>query len=207
MNKTLIGTISFALGISIGAFAAWKLTKTKYEQIAYQEIKDAKEFYKEFYEKKAEQTNTEDVEDELPPLTEDDIIVYEDEEPENEKGRYIDILNENGYRDYSIDTHAKISNIPPPKVAQNRPYVISEDELGECGYEIEYLTYYADEVLTYDDDDIIYEIDLVIGEESLLHFGEEKKDLLHVRNPELQKDYEICLDPRSYSLLVDTGGV
>ena len=80
------------------------------------------------------------------------------------------------------------------------PYVIPPEEFGEIEeYDTESLTYYQDGVLTDQDDSIIDNIDELIGEDSLTHFGEFEDDSVFVRNDKLRCDYEILRDLRNYS--------
>ena len=80
------------------------------------------------------------------------------------------------------------------------PYVISPDEFGnEFDYEEVSLTYYADGVLTDDQDNIIEDVEGLVGLDSLNHFGEYEDDSVFVRNDALQTDYEILADLRNYS--------
>ena len=84
----------------------------------------------------------------------------------------------------------------------SKPYVISPDEFGANEkYECLTLTYYADGVLTDDADDIIYNVEAVIGTEALNSFGvyENDDDSVYVRNEARKCDYEILRDPREYS--------
>ena len=71
------------------------------------------------------------------------------------------------------------------------------------GYENICLTYYSDKVLADEFDEIIYDIDGTIGEESLNHFGEEELNYLFVRNDNLKCDYEVVLDPSTYTDVVN----
>ena len=83
-----------------------------------------------------------------------------------------------------------------------KPYVISPDEFGEMedeDYDKVSFTYYADGVLADEYDEIVENIDEIIGEESLTHFGEYEDDSVFVRNDKLKCDYEILLDQRNYS--------
>ena len=81
----------------------------------------------------------------------------------------------------------------------DRPYVISPDEFGELDdYDLISLTYYADEVLADDIDEIVEDVDDVVGLDSLTHFGEYEPDSVFVRNDRLKADYEILLDERTY---------
>ena len=77
--------------------------------------------------------------------------------------------------------------------------MISPDEFGEFeDYRTINLSYYADEVLADEDDNIIEDIEGTVGEESLSHFGEYDDDAVHVRNDRIKCDYEILLDERFY---------
>ncbi len=99
------------------------------------------------------------------------------------------IVNKEGY-----------SSSEPIAVADKRPYVISPDDFGSVdGYEQISLTYYADGVLTDEDDAVIDNVDEVVGEDSLTSFGAFEDDSVFVRNDILKADYEILLDERKFS--------
>ena len=107
-------------------------------------------------------------------------------------------LQENGYTNYSDSENKETVHKEDDSV--QKPYVISPDEFGEfAGYDTVSLTYYADRVLADDNDDVIEEVDDVVGTESLSHFGEYEDDSVFVRNDRLKCDYEILLDQRKFS--------
>ena len=82
--------------------------------------------------------------------------------------------------------------------------VVSPDEFGEIDeYEKISLTYYIDGSLADDNDELIEDVDGTIGFESLNHFGEYEDDSVFVRNDRLKCDYEILLDQRNYSDVVN----
>lgn len=81
------------------------------------------------------------------------------------------------------------------------PYVISPEEFGEYGYETVSLTYYADGVLTDDNDEPIDDINEIIGIESLNHFGEYEDDIVYVRNDARKSDYEVLKDLNNYAYI------
>ena len=86
-----------------------------------------------------------------------------------------------------------------------KPYVISPEEFGEFEeYEKISLTYYADKVLADENDEEVDDVDEIVGEESLNHFGEYEDDSVFVRNDRLKCDYEILLDQRNYSDVAKT---
>jgi hypothetical protein len=61
------------------------------------------------------------------------------------------------------------------------------------------LTYYSDGVLTDENDEVLEDVEDIIGIDSLNHFGEYEEDSVYVRNDEKLCDYEILLDNRNYS--------
>jgi hypothetical protein len=86
---------------------------------------------------------------------------------------------------------------------ENAPYVISPDEFAERkDYDTVSLTYYKDKVLTYENDEIVKDVDGLIGRDSLNHFGEYEDDSVFVRDDELKRDYEILLDQRNFTDVV-----
>lgn len=83
---------------------------------------------------------------------------------------------------------------------REKPYVIAPEEFGEMDdYETVSLTYYSDGVLTDDFDNEIEDVEGMVGEDSLDHFGEYEDDSVFVRNDRYKTDYEILLDLRKYS--------
>ena len=177
MNK-LKALFIFAAGAAVGSAVTWKLLKTKYEQIAQEEIDSVKEA---FFGSLDSCENVEDDEDST-----------DEEEPEPETTmKYAAILQREQYTEVSED--------PDEVVTVDDPYVISPDEFGEKGYEEISLTYYSDGVLADENDDIVEDVDKYVGYESLSHFGEYEDDSVFVRNDRLEVDYEILLDLRKYS--------
>lgn len=174
----------FAAGAAVGSYITWKLLKDKYERIAQDEIDSVKEVF-------AKKENSDDSE---PILAE--------ESGHNDKPSIIEYaakLHENGYTNYS-DSENKETVHKEDGETVEKPYVISPDEFGEFGeYETISLTYYEDQVLADDNDDIIKNVDDVVGTESLTHFGEYEDDSVFVRNDRLKCDYEILLDQRKFS--------
>ena len=78
--------------------------------------------------------------------------------------------------------------------------MISPEEFGEFEeYEKISLTYYADQVLTDENDEEVDNVEECVGVESLNHFGDYEDDSVFVRNDRLKCDYEILLDQRNYT--------
>lgn len=78
-------------------------------------------------------------------------------------------------------------------------HVISPDEYGELDYEQISLNYWADEVLTDENDEVINNPVEILGDKALDSFGEYEDDAVYVRNDEFRADYEVLLDKRTFS--------
>lgn len=169
MNKELVtNAFIFAVGAAIGSAVTWRLLKTKYEQLAKEEIESVKEVYSTRY--------CNDQYDEYEEIVDDDDVKD-----------LADIISKNGYSEES-----EVNEL------MNKPYVISPDEYDENDYETETLYYYPDGVLTDVYDNIITDVDDIVGSESLTRFGEFEDDSVFVRNDDLETDYEILLQADNY---------
>lgn len=198
MNSKLLSFLAFVMGASVGSLVTWKCVEKKYKQIAQEEIDSVKETYakmrKDDFE--AKQADLEAMKAKLHPVEPEQVKTPE-VQPEEVKA-YEDIVARHNYTSYSNDINEKGGD-----VMVDRPYIISPDEFGDYpDYETISLTYYNDKVLTDEYDEIVDDIDDLIGEDSLNHFGEYEDDSVFVRNDALKADYEILLDPANYSDIV-----
>ena len=205
MNSTLKGVLIFVLGAAAGSLATWKLIEKKYKDIAQEEIDSVKDTFS-----KMKKNEYPDKLEDYPDFEEfDDSDDSYDEEPKSEQKidrnnkpdivEYAKILSETGYTNYAERQDKKEKKGVEP-VEDERPYVISPDEFGEKdGYENVTLTYYADGVLTDYFDNVISNIDEVVGFDSLDHFGEYEDDAVFVRNEKMETDYEILRDLRDFN--------
>lgn len=207
MNSTLKGVLIFVLGAAAGSLATWKLIEKKYKDIAQEEIDSVKDTFSkmkknEYPDKLEDYPDFEEFDD-----SDDSDDVEEEPKPEQKIDRnnkpdiveYAKILSETGYTNYAERQDKKEKKGVEP-VEDERPYVISPDEFGEKdGYENVTLTYYADGVLTDYFDNVISNIDEVVGFDSLDHFGEYEDDVVFVRNEKMETDYEILRDLRDFN--------
>lgn len=172
-NKNLIFSIFvFTAGAAVGSAVTWKLVKTKYEQIAQEEIDSVKEVFA-----KRAATMKPSLEEYKAKL---DDLKYEMEQEESENTEKEDTE--------SMD-----------KKTSSAAYVISPEEFGDCGYDTISLTYFADGVVADDFDEPIEDVEDLIGPDALDSFGEFEDDSVFVRNDEKQCDYEILLDVRNHA--------
>ena len=189
MNKSIIGVVSFIFGAAVGSFITQELVKKKYERIAQEEIESVKELYKA-------KENTSGIRQ---------GIIEGTNNPNKELKEKIQHVSDKIMNDYKrILKDQKYSNDTENDNSERsssvEPYVICPEEFGEVeDYDKVSFTYYADGVLADEYDEVVENVDEVIGEESLTHFGEYEDDSVFVRNDKLKCDYEILLDQRNYS--------
>jgi hypothetical protein len=170
--------------MATGAVAAWGMARKKYEQIAQEEIDSVKEQFsrRAVQDGRAEETAKEE---------DDGDKDSEPEEPHRkEHTAYQTMIERCGYANKECRKEEGVE----------RPYVIKPEEFGEFGeYETISLTYYADQILADDGDELVEDVEGTVGFESLGHFGEYEDDSVFVRNDRLKCDYEILLDSRNYA--------
>lgn len=176
MNTKLFGAFAFVLGATAGSIVTWKVLENKYDERLQEEIEDVKRAYSAKKDAAVEEPKEEKTED---PGTEE----------------YQKVLVEQGYvsKDNMTEIKGGVERV------SGRPYVIRPEEFGEEDYETVSLTYYDDGVLTDEYDEVVEDVDDMIGKDSLTHFGEYEDDSVFVRNDEREIDYEILKDMRKYS--------
>lgn len=180
MNRSVGYILTFTAGVAIGVAASYKALKTHFERITQEEIDS---FYETVKPEKTEEAEK--------------AIEIEKAESEHIK-KFIGIVNDMGYAGKEV-TEEEVADV-------TKPYVITDTEfaaLDETEYDIITLTYYADGILSDDKDDIIYDIDDIVGEDSLAHFDDANEhgksvDTIYVVNDELGTAYEILRDNREY---------
>lgn len=193
MSSKGMAFLAFIVGAGMGSVCTWKLLKRKYELIAQEEIDSVKAAYA-----------TREIGKGFVEGFRDGLKVAEDRTQKDEDDvdfkKYASIIQKEGYTDYSRSVEEKKG-----EAFVEKPYVISPEEFGEFEeYEKISLTYYADKVLADENDEEVDDVDEIVGEESLNHFGEYEDDSVFVRNDRLKCDYEILLDQRNYSDVAKT---
>ena len=183
----------FVAGVAVGSAATWHYVKQKYEQIAQEEIDSVKEVFS----KKEEVT--------VDSSSNDSRSMAEKAKDKPSIVEYAAKLHEEGYTNYSTNKTEEVKKEVIDKEMYNeKPYIITPDEFGDIdGYETISLSYYADKILADDNDEVVDDVEDVVGFESLNHFGEYEDDSVFVRNDRLRCDYEILLDKRRYADVID----
>lgn len=128
---------------------------------------------------------------------------YYDPEEDNSEVTQNQIIEENGYTQYS--SNIKTNEKREEEDEMDKPYIITPEEFSDSDYNTETLSYWADGVVTDIDDEPLTDdqIEDLIGEDSLSHFGEYEDDSVFVRNDRLRTDYEILADTRRYGDVYD----
>lgn len=183
MNKQLCFVFGCVCGVLTGAFATKKFFHDKFERMAQEEIDSVKESFSKLSEKYKQKKKTLNT-------------IYGQGSAPTEKP--------------DLDSYAaRIQELESQTIDighMDEPEVISPDEFGEDEeYEIISLTYYADGVLSDDDERKMGEADVEnsIGLDALNHFGEYEEDMVYVRNGRLKTYYEVCRDERSYEEVLE----
>lgn len=214
MKPLLIATValgSAAVGFGVGYKLAEKKLSAEFDERLERETEGMREFYQAA--KKPFATPQEAVAE---------LIKEEPVEPTaataNTKVAYHKIVKSEKYvpeedpeEEHAIEAEVfeggEIHAPPVPvNLFSNDPVIISQEEF--MGNETEYLqgvlTYYqVDGVLTDEREDVIEDVDATVGDKNLGSFGNPRNgssdpNVIHVRNPRLQMEFEVCLDQGSY---------
>ena len=198
MSRTSV-MAAFGLGAAIGSVATWFALKKKFEARSNEEIASAKEALTAKYAPKKEEKKDSDEENaaKAAELAKEKPSISD----------YAKKLSQEGYTNYSNSDVPVEEKQEEKKVKReySDPYVIPPEQFGEIEeYDRISLTYYADHILADDCDEIIENVEDVIGFESLNHFGEYEDDSVYVRNERLRVDYEVLLDLRTYTEVLES---
>jgi hypothetical protein len=205
MNNKLFNVILFTAGVAIGSAVTWKVVKTKYEQLAQEEIDSVKAEYVSLMKKmkdklQEEATYDNDDQNEVDDESEEDAEV---EDPRIVERRAIHTEYNrltSSYRSSEDKNDTEGGNgALDEDLYISGPYVITPDDF-RCsppGYNAQALDYFADGVLA-DSWGVELSIEDTIGEDALDHFGDDVDDIVYVRNDLKEVDYEVSRDPREY---------
>ena len=208
MNNKVFGAIIFTAGAIIGSLVTWKVIKTKYEDIAQEEIDSVKEEYTRLMVSMKKKLN--------------DSVTYKDDNNEDDRSEkdtdniddsimtnYNEIVK--SYRSSDEEEDDQNEKEGEEKEEDNdgvsymeAPYVISPDDFGSVpGYNVEPLDYFADGILA-DGWGVELDIAETIGEDVINYLGDYDDDVVYVRNEQTKLEYEVTRDPRTYAEAVRT---
>lgn len=180
MNKFLW----FIAGAAVGAVVSGYFLKAKYKAYADEEIEAVRDFYRE--EKESEQTYVEIASIYNGSSMSENVELYK---------KYAELEDDNMDKPGPMLSTQRI----------DRPYVISPDEYGEFDDYMQIsLTLTADNKLLDDQNNLVDDVDDIVGFDSLMRFGEYEDDSVHVRNDALRCDYEILKSEETYDEIVSS---
>jgi len=222
MTSNVKATLAFIVGVAVGVLAVDKVLKTKYENISREEIESVKS---RFESTRPEIVNycDEDVKmtQELYQSKKAASELREAADKAKEKpgiSQYAEQLRRNGYTNYATPVVPSTPVVEPPIEPDDddttqeetadlgAPYVIPPEDFGEFEeFEKISLIFWADRILTDDNNLPVEDVANSVGVESLSTFGEYEDDSVFVRNQRLRCDYEILLDQRRYEDVIRNG--
>lgn len=211
----IFGAVCGAVGGTAAYFIGNRILKTKYEKIAEEEIRQAKEYYKVLHKggnyetpedavaavgAKKEEVNVVEVE-----ASRAHNIYAGSEEEDEEEAEPEELVEEKvsiymqSDADPNFDLEEELRERSP-----EHPYVISQEEFlqSEPGYRQTSITYYAgDGALADEKDEEIPIIDPIVGEENLERFGHGSGDsrVVYIRNEKLSTDFEVLMSDGKYA--------
>ena len=185
MNKDLLNKLLiFAAGSVIGSAVTFVVMKRKYESYEWEEE------YIEEQEEEPQEKEEEPVEEKAGKLLNEGFREGLKSVKRENMVQYNKILNDNEYSSGEEKREAK---------DVEKPYMITVDEYAELDdYNTESLYYFEDGVLTDESENIIDDVEDIVGEEALAKFDEEEVDSVYVRNDARKTDYEILRDMGNY---------
>ena len=170
MNKNVLSNMfMFVTGAVIGSVVTWKLVKTKYEQIAQEEIESVREVYG-MSSKKEE--------------------IVEEETEEDTVEDYKSIVDELGYTE---NIEKEEDDVMEPYVIAPEEY----DENGYDTVSLYYYEDgVLENAITRE---VVENASVLVGDDFADHFGEYEEDSVFIRNDRLKTDFEILRDGGYYS--------
>jgi len=209
----VVAAVCLVGGAAIGAYVAKRYFQKKYEQLATEEIAEAKAYYAQL--NKVEPYDTPggalDALSERGKAAADAVLSYQGEKRAEQSDDSIVIAEEDQtIMRKNIFTEAATSEWDQDQEQSKRdahpedPYILSQDEYmeNEPDYKQVPLTYYAeDDVLVDEKDQPIPDIDEVVGEDNLTRFGHGSRDnrMLYIRNDRIEMAFEIVKNEGSYT--------
>jgi len=168
-------TVIFMLGMAVGSAITFLSVRKYYKELADEEIQSVKDTLKK-------------------------KVDAEKEDEEADKKNYEVLCDDLGY----TSSDEKLSDADDDKdeeyTTEDHPYVISREEFGQRPeYDKVYLDFYSDSILTNEYDEILENVDEVLGNDWQDHIGDEEEGFVCVRNDQKETDYEICQTNQFYN--------
>ena len=188
MNKLFI----FVMGAAAGSLITWKLVDEKYKKLADEEIASVVEHFKNKIDEEKREKLVNELKAEM-------TIEEPEEEPNKEVEEYKEVVDDLGYSKEEKSDEDECIVVTEQAIDYIAPYTIAPEEFGEVvAYDTKSWTYYADDVLVDENEQIVSDPESIIGD-GLTHFGEYEDDSVYVRNETTECDYEILKHEKTFS--------
>lgn len=214
-----VSAASLTVGGAVGYAVANRTLKTKYDQLAHEEIVEAKRYYATLHKKDGFETAEMAAAALLPPTVSIEVAAVAPVLKDNRIVAYDQILTKAEYgTSSSKESHnvfaARDEGLEEPSdivlddEQENRqsgePYVITVDEWGdgEFDWPQQNLAYFeGDDVLVDEKDDVVDDADKLVGIVNLTRFGHGSNDsnVVYIRNPQLEMEFEITRNWGEYA--------
>lgn len=217
MNPQVVAGLSAAsalvIGGAVGYFIAKKQLERQFQEQLAQEVQQAKRFYAKLYKKDEfetpESTATElGIEPvDIQQIAKDSLLVgnavraighYQGKDPRPD----VKVVVQNVFKTDEVST--ELSEEEYRARTEEVPYILTQDEYmgDEEGYDQVTLTYFSgDNALADDKDELVEDLDMLVGENNLKRFGHLSGDprVLYVRNHIRKQEFEILLHDGTYT--------
>lgn len=187
--------IAFIAGAAVGYFAADYLLKDKYEKRFQQEVSSTIKAFKtnknEGYKKDDEVA----LNGEKLKAVSDEVVVADIKE-------YAKNIGKHDYSEVNNDKPSEESK--DDGIDHTKPYIITEEEVDAyMNYSITQWNYYADGVLTDENNEVVEDVSTTIGKEAFEYLKRTSESATYVRNDLLELDYEILKNEMTYAELLE----
>lgn len=211
MRKYIFLVLSFLSGLGSGSLITWKVLKKKYDDKANEEI----EAYQAAHPVAKPQPKPVVTTEITPDVFSDDYAkainaLSHDYMKEVERYSYYAVKDEladvaRTYKDEDLSKHVAERTGPEEEDPSefHFPRIISEEQFltENAHYDKSTLTYYTeDDILCDEREDIIVDVDRIVGGDALFSFGVSSSDpdIVYVRNDDLGSDFEIVRQYQAY---------
>ena len=184
----------FALGAGIGAFVMYKYLNGKLDKQLTEEIEAIKEFYENATLKSTVEAVKEKTEAAVKEVQEQTRRFHTAIEKQGYDSFFKNKVDEEPNFEEEDDDPAENQAPPDDPAEPQPPYLIDSMEYFRSNNEKSTLTYYESVDVLAEDDDILDNVQYIVGNEFRDHFGDEEEDVVYVRNEKMGTDYEIIRD-------------
>lgn len=189
MNTTLSKMLIFAAGAAIGSFVTWKVLdqklKDEYEQRLAEDTASIREAFTD--------ANLREMVDIIDKANEVETVNPIQPNDFRTVVQKLDYIAED-----SVDNSKEERPIKMDEAEY--PAIINPNDYGEyADYDTQTLYYYTDDVLADDMDNVVEDVEDIVGSYALTTFGMYEDDAVHVRNDRKRCYYEILRSECAYS--------